>query len=156
MDIEVDYPQLAEDSGNNIAILKELGGARMLVIRLINASFFLLTWEIEEMTVRPMIFNFVSELAQSLKAGIEKVVIYDLDPDGIYSAHVVISDDRENRKYSLDLNVASALTLAVAAKCPVFVREEVFEKRDKESIRKKGEHLQKFFNDIDPDRLTKH
>lgn len=157
MEIRTGNPRLVHaPPGTILAVLKEENGPRTLTIELEVMFATLIYWEIENIEPpKPMIFKFVLECMRSLVTDIEKIVIYDL-VDRAYYSYVVIKDNRENRTYNLDLHVTNALALAVAAKCPIFVTEEVFNKQD--SYRKElgEENIRNIFNNIDPAKSVKH
>jgi len=158
MEIRTEDIQLAEMSDEaRVALLKEMGGTRVLTITLSDVSFHLLIREIENVEDRPTIFKFVSECVLALSGNIEKMVIFDIDSrSGMYRSYVTVRDARDDRTYNLDLHVTSALTLAVASKCPIFVTEEVFEKSSKEVKKYMENTVQRNFENIDPEKLTKH
>ena len=161
MEIRVENPIIVVVPPNNqMAMLREQGGSRVLTITLSGISMALLTWEIKDIESRPEIFKFVSECVGCLKGSIEKIVIYDMASDGMYLSHVAIKDTSEDRLYKMDLHVTDALVLALASKCPIFVVEEVFVKTQKyknaEQDSLSEEEARRIFNNMDPSKLIKH
>ena len=161
MEIEIGDPVLALIPPDSAVVqLTEKGGARRLTLTLNVISFNLISWELEGFpNTKPMIFKFICECMEALKANIEKVVIYDA-VNGTYHSHVVIKDEQENRTYQMPLHVTDAVALAIASKCRIFVTEEVFEKVQKElekyPDRTMATEARMFFDEMNPDKMTKH
>lgn len=163
MEIRVKEPKIGKVPPNQpIIILQELDGTRIISICLDIVSLTYIQWQQKNIFSGPIpdIFKFTHILADSLLASIEKVVIYDLSSIRCL-ASVIIRDNRNNnRPYKLELHVTNAIALAISAKCPIFVEEKIFDqyaahlKKSKESAIKIQQET--IFNDLNPDKMTKH
>lgn len=164
MEIRVEEPRFAEvPPDKKLVMLKEKDGARVVVINFNDIPFHLLGFELENIEHRPEIFKFIPEsLLPALRANIEKVVIYDI-VEKVFRSRIFVKDDRENRTYGLELHITVALTLAIAAQCPIFVTEGTFEKYSEHKMEARklawetgDAQYKKILEEIDSDQSTKH
>src|SRR5206468_724498 len=107
MEIRIEDPRIvALPSNERILFLKEAGGPRFLSLTLTVVSMHFLIWQSEKQKGQvTLIFDFALECINSLKAKIEKVVIYDL-VDNIFLSYVVVS--KEGQSLQMKLHITDA------------------------------------------------
>jgi len=74
---------------------------------------------------RPLTHDLFLTLFGRLKVGVTRVVIHDLK-EGVYYATLVLSID--GKEVPLDARPSDGIALAIRAKAPVYVEDQVFDK----------------------------
>ncbi len=125
--IEADLVSVAMvDEGNGSAvILRESGGERILVIGigLIEASSIAL--ELEEVRPpRPMTHDLLMGIVGRLRGRVERVLIHDLRDD-VYIGQIDLMT--EDGLIEVDARPSDCIALAVRARAPIMISEEVIE-----------------------------
>lgn len=139
-----------------IVVLREEGGDRVLPIWVGVFEANAIALQIENVTSqRPMSHDLMRELLEALEGRLEQVVVSDLKDATFYaSLHL-----RANgRLVIVDARPSDAIALALRARAPIFVAEDVLEQAKQSDITPKvadQERLQKWLENLDPDELGK-
>jgi bifunctional DNase/RNase len=101
-------------------------------------------------SARPMTHDLIMSVLAGLNVRITKVVISDLK-EGTFHARLYLRQENElgQSVVEIDARPSDSIALAIAQKCPVFVKPEVWEKADdmawaleeaRKAIRDQGNH----------------
>lgn len=157
MEIKFVDLQLVTLRNQPMVLLTEEGGKRRVSISFNTISAYLLACEMYKPERLTTIFGFELECLDALESSIEKIVIDGVSQDNVYEASVYIKDHRANKVYALKRHITQALSLATAAKCPIFIDGKVFkdlEERD-EKIFTENEKTKKFLDKLNPGKKKK-
>lgn len=104
---------------------------------------------------RPMTHDLLRNVIDELRATIRRVVITDLR-ENTFFARILL--DRNGESYSIDSRPSDAMALALRAKAPIFVDQEVL---DKSSAGETGdsaetERLRRWLESVEPEELGKY
>lgn len=117
---------LDEASGAPVVILRAVEGDQTLPIQIGLPEAGAIAAAIEKMEFpRPMTHDLALSMLRALDATIEKVEVVDLREGTFYA---VITLRRGRRRYQVDSRPSDAIALAVRAKAPIFIADEVFNK----------------------------
>lgn len=97
--------------------------------------YYLLTIAKGVETDRPIIHKTFIDSLRMLGVNIEKIIIDDLINNTFHS-HIYIKNPNQ-AIYSIDAHVTDAVGLSILQDCPLFVTEEVFEKKANADMAKK-------------------
>jgi uncharacterized protein len=116
---------LEQKTQQNVVILKEAGGERILPIWIgpgeAHAIRRILS---DEPFPRPLTHDLLVLLVEGLKARVTRVVISDLRESTFFAAVVVQRDDEV---LSIDARPSDSIAVALRAKAPIFVNEELLQ-----------------------------
>jgi len=112
-------------SGSPVLLLKEIDSQRTLPIWIgINEANAIATSLAEIVPPRPMTHDLLSGILTTLGYTVERVVITEIRDSTFYAVIVLSSASGE---VEIDSRPSDAVALAVRAKAPIFVNEEVLE-----------------------------
>ena len=93
-------------------------------------------------------YQAVLALLKALKANMEKLVVYAIESrsfDGVdrryFKSKMVLRDQRTTQGHSIEISVIDGIIIAILAKCPIFVTEEVFKQHHEEVEREERDYL---------------
>jgi len=109
-----------------IIILKEIEGERTLLIWIGLLEATAIASEMEGIKFsRPMTHDLLMSIMNKAHIRINKIEIYDLK-DNTYYAFIHLNRDKE--QLTIDARPSDAIALAIRAKAPIFVSDEVIDK----------------------------
>jgi len=124
-----------------IIILKEIEGERTLLIWIGLLEATAIASEMEGIKFsRPMTHDLLMNIINKANIEIGKIEIYDLK-DNTYYAFIHLSKDKE--QLTIDARPSDAIALAIRAKAPIFVSDEVIDKSKQIEDLKEGVPLDK-------------
>ena len=162
---------LEQKSQQNVIILKEAGGERILPIWIgpgeAHAIRRILS---DEPFPRPLTHDLLVLIVEGLKARVSRVVISDLRESTFYATVMV---QRDGDVLSIDARPSDSIAVALRAKAPIFVNEELLkepprrgeeeggggeppEEPPRESTEEeKAEQLRRFLEKLNPEDFGK-
>jgi uncharacterized protein len=115
-----------EASDQQIIVLKELGGERMLPIVIGIAEIFAIDRRIKGIKPpRPMTHELLDSIISSVGAKVEKVVITDLRHHTFFATITIVIN---GEKKEIDSRPSDAIALSAASNIPIFIADDVFGK----------------------------
>jgi bifunctional DNase/RNase len=159
MQIEMTIKGLMVDPVTNtpIVILRDKSGERVLPIWVGLFEANAIALQIENVaTRRPMTPDLLRNVIQDLNAAIEKIVVSDIQDNTFYA---VIYLRLNGQPLAVDARPSDAIALALRARAPIFVEEQVIENAkpfDMGAEKPDSERLQKWLEGLDPDELGKY
>jgi hypothetical protein len=112
-----------------IMILKEADGDRSIPIWIGLLEATAIASELEKVKfARPMTHDLLRNVVQALGVEIDKVEVCDLRDNTFFA---VIHMSNPDRTWELDARPSDAIALALRARAPIYVQEQVFEKSAK-------------------------
>jgi bifunctional DNase/RNase len=127
MNVEVELSRIIIDeaSDQQVIVLKEKNGARVLPIIIGIVEIMAIERRLKNMTtIRPLTHDLLNNVIESLGANIEKVVVRDIK-NHTYYATIYLNVD--GRKIEVDSRPSDAIALAAASPIPLYVAEHVFD-----------------------------
>ncbi|HEY7125065.1 MAG TPA: bifunctional nuclease family protein [Ktedonobacterales bacterium] len=113
-------------TGQRVVILKDMKVDRYLFIWIANAEAYAIAMELQGTTApRPLTHDLLKSVITELGGKMSNIIISDLIDD-IFYARIVI--DANGRHVEVDSRPSDAIALAVRAKVPIFVAEQVLER----------------------------
>jgi uncharacterized protein len=107
-------------------------------------------------TPRPMTHDLLRNVILDLKGVVDRIVVSELKENTFYAViHLTVNGDR----VAVDSRPSDAIALALRAKAPIFVEEEVLDQAKSTDLApEKGDNdrLQKWLESLDPDDLGKY
>ena len=160
---------LEHKTQQNIVVLRELDGARILPIWIVPGEAQAIRRLLaDEPFPRPLTHDLLNVVVEGLKARVTRVVIADLRENTFY-ANVMI--ERESEVLSVDARPSDSVAIALRAKAPIFVNEELLQPPPQEgagaegqggeggtralSDEEKAEQLRRYLEDMDPEDFGK-
>jgi uncharacterized protein len=137
-----------------IIILKDLENQRALPIWIgvFEANAILL--ELEKInTPRPMTHDLLKNAIEGLQGKIERVVVSEIK-DSTYFATIEILIDK--RQISIDSRPSDAIALALRAKAPIFVSEEVIASSKTYENTEDDEQFKQWLDNLKPDDFGRY
>ena len=126
IEVTIDSIRVSLMSQNRVVILKDSESDRYLPIWIGACEADAITIELQGVEVaRPFTHDLLKSAINQLGGKIKSVVISDLRSEVFY-AQIVL--DVSGRRMEIDSRPSDALALAVRAKVPIYVSEEVMEK----------------------------
>ncbi|NVM22362.1 MAG: bifunctional nuclease family protein [Desulfobacterales bacterium] len=125
---EVKVSGITIDPASNapIVILKTINGDHALPIWIGILEATAIATELENVHLsRPMTHDLFKNFMDTLKIEISKVEVCDLK-DNTFYAQIYFSFDKES--YNIDARPSDAIALALRARCPIFVEDNVLRK----------------------------
>jgi uncharacterized protein len=159
MQIEMTIKGLMVDPVTNmpIVVLRDEAGSRVLPIwvGIFEANAIALQME-NIATPRPMTHDLLRNVILDLKGVVDRIVVSELKENTFYAViHLTVNGDR----VAVDSRPSDAIALALRAKAPIFVEEEVLDQAKSTDLApEKGDNdrLQKWLESLDPDDLGKY
>jgi len=122
-----------------IIILRDDGNAEMLPIWVGKPEASAISFAMEGVaTPRPMTHDLMKNVLDTADAKVISVVISDLKDNTYYARVHLLYDDSE---YSIDARPSDAIALALRAKTPIFVNDDVIRKHSSEEMDRWLENL---------------
>jgi bifunctional DNase/RNase len=158
---------LEQKTQQNIVILREIDGDRILPIWIGPAEAQAIRrFLAEEPFPRPLTHDLIQLVVEGLKARVSRVVIADLK-ESTFFASVLI--ERGGEVLSIDARPSDSIAVALRAKAPIFVNEELLqqppEASEEEEVpeaesralsdEEKAEQLRRFLEKLNPEDFGK-
>jgi bifunctional DNase/RNase len=156
---------LEHKTQQNVVILKEAGGERILPIWIgpgeAHAIRRILS---DEPFPRPLTHDLLVLVIEGLKARVSRVVISELRESTFYATVLV---QREGEVLSIDARPSDSIAVALRAKAPIFVNEELLqesappsdeeggEEQPELTEEEKAEQLRRFLEKLNPEDFGK-
>jgi hypothetical protein len=125
VEVRVNGLLLEQKTQQNVVILKEAGGERILPIWIgpgeAHAIRRILS---DEPFPRPLTHDLLVLIVEGLKARVSRVVISDLRESTFYAAVMV---QRDGEVLSIDARPSDSIAVALRAKAPIFVNVELLQ-----------------------------
>ena len=122
---------LEHKTQQNIVILREVDGERILPIWIGPGEAQAIRRMLaEEPFPRPLTHDLLVLLVEGLKARVSRVVIADLRENTFYATVVV---QREGEVLSIDARPSDSIAVALRAKAPIFVNEQLLQEPPKQA-----------------------
>lgn len=126
IEVTIDSVRVSLMSQHRVVVLKESDSERYLPIWIGPFEADAITIELQGVEVaRPLTHDLLKRVISMLGAQVSHVVINDLQNDTFY-ARILLDVDGE--EIEVDSRPSDAIALAVRAKAPIFVAEEVMER----------------------------
>jgi uncharacterized protein len=126
VEMTVESVRINLQTSQRVVILKATRQERYLFIWIAHPEAFAIATELQgNRSQRPLTHDLLKNVIHDLGAKIESVVISDLIED-IFYARIVL--DVAGRHVEIDSRPSDAIALAVRAKTPIFVEENVLER----------------------------
>lgn len=133
MEIRMDLAQIqiSETRDQQIIILRERGGPRLLPILIGLAEALAIDRRVKGVTLpRPLTHDLLANVIESLQGELEKIVINDLQ-DHTFYAKLVIRQHGE--LIEVDSRPSDAIALGVASEVPIYVEDHVLRDAQQQS-----------------------
>jgi bifunctional DNase/RNase len=160
MSVEMKIKGLMIDPVSNmpIIILKNSDGESVLPIWVGIFEANAIAMELETIvSPRPMTHDLLKNVIESLKASIQRVVITDLKDNTFFAAIHLI---QRGETLQIDARPSDAMALALRARAPIFVEQDVLDKSSStsgdESTGDETERLRRWLETVDPEELGKY
>ncbi len=126
IEVSINSVRVSLMSQHRIVVLKEMDNDRFLPIYIGPFEADAITIELQGVeVVRPLTHDLLKRMIETLGARVSHVVINDLRDDTFY-ARIVLDVDGEETE--VDSRPSDAIALAVRARAPVFVAEDVMDR----------------------------
>lgn len=130
IEMELNKIIIDEKRQDQVIVLKEKNGVKTLtiVIGLLEASSIKMKLSGIK-APRPLTHDLLYSIIESLKVKVEKITIDKLENNTFYAKIFITSENQETKV--IDARPSDSIALAVRAKAPLFVEEEVLEQSAK-------------------------
>jgi len=126
IEMELNKIRIDENRGDQVIVLKEKAGERLLPIVIGIMEVTAIKMNISGIIPpRPMTHDLLYNTIKRLGANLNKVVITKLEHNTFYAKLVLQIDSRVEE---VDARPSDSIALALRAKAPIFVEEEVLKK----------------------------
>lgn len=126
VEVTVDSIRVSLMSTHRVVILKDVEGERYLPIWIGPCEADAITVELQEVEVaRPLTHDILKNIISALGGKVLRVEISDLKTDIFYATLVI---ETKGKVIEIDSRSSDALALAVRAKVPIYVNDEVMTK----------------------------
>lgn len=157
---------LEKNSQQNIVVLRELDGERILPIWIgpgeAQAVRRMLA---EEQFPRPLTHDLMVTMVEGLRAKITRIVIADLRENTFYASVFL---EREGNVLSIDARPSDSIAMALRAACPIFVNESLLQDPPSEASEspdappereltdeERAEQLRRYLENLNPEDFGK-
>ena len=132
-DVAVEVVGVQADAANNLVLLlEESDGERVLPIWIGIAEAQSIAAHLEQIEFpRPNTHDLANRLLQGLGAKLERVVVTELRGNTYYA---LIMIRRGGDRVEIDSRPSDAIAIALRARVPIFVREEIFRASSREAL----------------------
>lgn len=125
IEVKIAGIQVSLMSQHRVVLLKELGSERYLPIWIGPYEAESLSIELQQVTVaRPLTHDLLRNVIEAMGGVVQYIVVSELRDDTFY-ARIVIS--LNGRAIEVDSRPSDAMNLAVRARAPIYVAEEVMD-----------------------------
>ena len=130
IEMELNKIIIDEKRQDQVIVLKEKNGVKTLpiVIGLLEASSIKMKLSGIQ-APRPLTHDLLYSIIENLKVKVEKIVIDKLENNTFYAKMFITAENKETK--IIDARPSDSIALAVRAKAPIFVEEEVLEQSAK-------------------------
>src|SRR3989338_549592 len=126
IEMEINKIRIDERRGEQIVVLKECGGARMLPIIIGISEVTAIKMKISGVTPpRPLTHDLLQSTIEQLGAKLEKVVINKLEYNTFFAQ--LILRTKEGEAAAVDARPSDSIALALRAEAPIFVAPDVLD-----------------------------
>jgi len=126
VEVTVDSIRVSLMSTHRVVILKDVEGERYLPIWIGPCEADAITVELQEVEVaRPLTHDILKNVIAALGGKVLRVEISDLKTDIFYATLII---ETKGKTIEIDSRSSDALALAVRAKVPIYVHDEVMTK----------------------------
>ncbi len=128
---------LEHKTQQNVVILRETGGERILPIWIGPGEAQAIRRVLaDEPFPRPLTHDLLVRIVEGLKARVSRVVVAELRENTFY-ANVIVQAGTE--ALSIDARPSDAIAVALRAKAPIFVNEELLQEPPREEAAEEGD-----------------
>ncbi len=118
----------AVNDGSCIVILEEVTGTRLLPIHAGATEVNAIALHAGGVTLpRPMTHDLMHSLVEALGGRVLRVDIHEVEDD-VFHARLTL--ERDGHRITIDARPSDAINLAIRARAPIFVSEDVFTRTD--------------------------
>ena len=122
--MDVSKIRIDERRGEQVVVLKERGGNRLLPIIIGISEVTAIKMKISGVQPpRPLTHDLLRSVLAELGASLQRIVITKLELNTFFAALIV--QDREGRVFEVDARPSDSIALALRAEAPIFVSEQV-------------------------------
>jgi bifunctional DNase/RNase len=126
VEMSVESVRINLATNQRVVILKDVQSDRYLFIWIATAEAYSIAMELQGTTsLRPLTHDLLKSVIAELGGNLVSVIINDL-ADDIFYARLVL--DANGRHVEVDSRPSDAIALAVRAKVPIYVEDEVLER----------------------------
>jgi bifunctional DNase/RNase len=130
-----------------ILVLEEMGGARLLPIHTGAHEASALALEVSGVArQRPLTHDLLLSVLSTVGWAVKRVVVSEIKSDVFY-ARIYIEKDGEER--SVDARPSDALNVAVRARCPIYVADQVLDRAEPILKPIDAEELERFRKELE-------
>lgn len=127
VEMELNKIRIDENRGEQVIVLKEKQGKRLLPIIIGMQEAAAIKMEISHFTPpRPLTHDLINNIINSLGGRLERIIIEKLEQN-IFYAKLIISLDHA-KEVEIDARPSDSIALALRAKAPIYAAEEVLDK----------------------------
>ena len=127
IEVEIDSIRISLVSQHRIVLLREVDSERQLPIWIGPCEADAITIELQDVKVaRPLTQDLLKNIITELGGTVSHVLIKELN-DSVFHARLFISVQGEREPREIDCRPSDAIALAVRAKVPIFISEEVMD-----------------------------
>lgn len=147
------------ENNQRCAKLRESEGNRNLAMEMdyMSAEYMTAALQKRELPGLPS-HETLNTCLHCLQGNVEKLVVYGL-VNGHFKSQMTLKDQRNDRTFSVKVNVIDGIIIALIAGCPVFVVEELFKQSNEEIERMARDYFtaqaQMEFNHLDTKKSPK-
>lgn len=124
VEMELNKIRIDENRGEQVIVLKEKKGKRLLPIIIGMQEATAIKMEISHFSPpRPLTHDLINNIINSLGARLERMVIEKLEQN-IFYAKLIINIDHA-KQVEIDARPSDSIAVALRAKAPIYVSEEV-------------------------------
>ena len=125
VEMELNKIRIDENRGEQVIVLKEKSGNRILPIVIGIMEVTAIKMKISGITPpRPMTHDLLCSAVSKLGGKIDKIVITKLEQNTFFAKLVLQIDSRVEE---IDARPSDSIALAIRAKAPIFVEEEILD-----------------------------
>lgn len=126
IEMELNKIRIDENRGEQVVVLKEKGGVRLLPIVIGIMEVTAIKMKISGVTPpRPMTHDLLFATIKQVGAKLDKIVVTKLENNTFFAKLVLQVDSRVEE---IDARPSDSIALAIRADAPIFVEEEVLHK----------------------------
>lgn len=127
IEVVIDSIRISLVSQHRIVLLREIDSDRQLPIWIGPCEADAITIELQDVKVaRPLTQDLLRNVIRELGGSISHVLIKELS-DSVFYARLFISIEGEREPREIDCRPSDAIALAVRAKVPIYISEEVMD-----------------------------
>ncbi|MCA9866019.1 MAG: bifunctional nuclease family protein [Anaerolineae bacterium] len=127
IEVMIDSIRISLVSQHRIVLLREVDSERQLPIWIGPCEADAITIELQDVKVaRPLTQDLLKNIITELGGTVSHVLIKELN-DSVFHARLFISVQGEREPREIDCRPSDAIALAVRAKVPIFISEEVMD-----------------------------